>query len=251
MLVSIVTIFTTVDCHGSFSYYFHLAKGQISIWNRLTDLDKAQFEPGEIVYINELKKALKFARESGLDVGKSYQRFSRMDQDAVSYIVVHAPEFSTQAILFDFPIIGKVPYKGFFKKEMADNLAKKLKSQNFDVYEGRVKAYSMLGIMDDPLVSPMLSGSVVDFIDTIFHELVHKTIWLKNYASFNENLANYIAAKISRNYFKAGQLREFEQIISNEIEYGKKLKVFKSELEKLYSLNLNKELILKKKKESL
>lgn len=94
-----------------------------------------------------------------------------------------------------FPIVGRVPYKGYFKKELALREAKTLQSRGYDTYVRGVRAYSTLGYFNDPILSTMLAYPEFVLIRTIIHELVHRTVWVKGSVSFNESFANFVADK--------------------------------------------------------
>jgi len=98
-----------------------------------------------------------------------------------------------ESITWWFPIVGRVPYLGYFSKADRDSKASELRTEGYDVYETGVGAYSSLGWFDDPIYSPMLRRSEADFAHLIFHELTHRTLWIRGSVEFNENLAEYAA----------------------------------------------------------
>lgn len=73
-------------------------------------------------------------------------------------------------------------------------------AQGYDTYLRGVRAYSTLGYLGDPVLSSMLAYHDFDLIDTLIHELVHQTVWIKGNVSFNESLANFIAEKATQFY---------------------------------------------------
>lgn len=131
----------------------------------------------------------------GLNANDSYTTFVDVGGPYVSYNVSAAPKDALRPYVWRFPIVGRVPYKGFFKKAYAIREARKLKSQGYDTHVRGVRAYSTLGYFDDPIFSSMLSSHDFSLIRTIIHELVHQTVWVKGSVSFNESLANFIGDK--------------------------------------------------------
>ena len=52
-----------------------------------------------------------------------------------------------------------------------------------------VSAYSTLGRFDDPLLDTMMPYGDLQLVGTIFHELAHQLIYVKNDTEFNEAFA--------------------------------------------------------------
>ncbi|MFN3454443.1 MAG: aminopeptidase, partial [Pseudobdellovibrio sp.] len=90
---------------------------------------------------------------------------------------------------------GKMPYKGFFTEAEALEEAKKMQAEGYDTFVRGVTAYSTLGYFSDSVLSSMLRYSDYDLVNTIIHETVHSTIYIKNNADFNERLAVFIGNK--------------------------------------------------------
>jgi len=62
----------------------------------------------------------KFAAERiGLSVGGSYRSVSEVDSGAVVQLLVATPRDSMEPYTWWFPVVGRVPYKGFFSKAVA------------------------------------------------------------------------------------------------------------------------------------
>jgi predicted aminopeptidase len=98
---------------------------------------------------------------------------------------------------FWFPIVGSVPYKGFFDPARAQAEAERLRARGLDVCEVPVPAYSTLGWLDDPLTEPMLRGEPGRVVETIVHELVHATVFLPDAADWNEGVATFVGQEAS------------------------------------------------------
>ena len=91
-----------------------------------------------------------------------------------------------------FPIIGTMPYKGFFEKADAIKEKNRLLLKNLDVQIGPVAGYSSLGYFSDPVWPQMLELPLVFLVELIIHELAHATIYFKNQTDFNESFANAV-----------------------------------------------------------
>lgn len=151
----------------------------------------------------EIKTKLKLAKEAkdfaqnelGLKPTKNYESYVSLDDRFVTYAVTAAPPYELKSYLWKFPIVGEVPYKGFFKKEDAFDEEKELKAQGYDTYVRGISAYSTLGWFNDPLLSSMIGYDDEDLVNTVIHETVHATIYIKSAAEFNEQLATFLGNK--------------------------------------------------------
>ena len=144
------------------------------------------------------------AEELGLDAGDSYTTFSRLDSDTLALIVSAARKDRFEAHTWWFPIVGHVPYKGFFSESKARREMRKLESKGFDTYLRPTSAFSTLGWFNDPLVSPLLRYDSVALANTVIHELFHNTLYLSGQAAFNESLANFAGGRGAIAYFCRG-----------------------------------------------
>lgn len=142
----------------------------------------------------------------------------------VLWVVTGCEPFSFQPYQWTFPVLGSVPYKGFFKKHLADEEFQKIKSQGLDAGMRTVGGWSTLGWFNDPILSEMLNRSNGDLVNLIIHELVHSTIFVKDSVEFNENLASFIADKGTLIYMSEKFGADSDEMISyvNEENDNKK-----------------------------
>ena len=102
-----------------------------------------------------------------------------------------------------FPIVGRVPYLGFFSEEKASEFYEELSEEpGWDLQKRRVGAYSTLGYFDDPILPSMLEWNTVSLLNLVFHELVHATVWLPSSVVFNESFANFVGEKATLRYLE-------------------------------------------------
>lgn len=99
-----------------------------------------------------------------------------------------------------FPIVGRVPYLGFFREEDARVLERKLAAEGYDVYVRTAGAYSTLGWFKDPILPQMLKWSDYNLADTVLHELAHATLWVPGSVKFNESFANFVGEVAAARY---------------------------------------------------
>ncbi len=158
--------------------------------------ESEELNPEEKEKLKLVQKAKAFAEgELGLEKSSNYTTFVKLDRPFVSYIVHVAYPYELKYRYWSFPIVGKVPYKGFFSPEDAKKEALKFSSEGFDTFTRGVRAYSTLGWFRDPVLSSMLSYEKDDLVNLIIHETVHTTLYIKSSADFNEQLATFIGNK--------------------------------------------------------
>ena len=137
-----------------------------------------------------VREAREFASsELKLPDNRSYTTYADIGRPYVVWNVVATPEFSVDPKRWCFPIAGCVAYRGYFSEKQAQAFAKGLAKQGFDVTVGGVPAYSTLGKFADPVLSSMLGYGDTELAATIFHELAHQLLYVKNDSEFNEAFA--------------------------------------------------------------
>jgi len=130
-------------------------------------------------------------REMGLTPSENYTTYYDTAGRPITYIVTACRKDSFRPHTWWFPIIGEVPYKGFFSREDALAEARDLQAQGYDVSLGSAAAYSTLGYFRDPVLSTMIDYPEEELASLILHELTHGTIYLPGGADFNEGLASF------------------------------------------------------------
>jgi predicted aminopeptidase len=188
-----------------FNYVMSQAPGQIVLlFNRVPIKRVLKSKDLDPEVRKKLERALDIKEYSEKDIGlihnSSYTIYRKLDREALSYNLTACPKLSLAPLRWKFPVVGEMPYLGFFKKEDAEKKKAELVKQGYDVYVRWVSAYSMLGIVSDPLYTPMLKYSDADLANTLIHELAHGTVWAKGYAEFNENLALFVGNQGSLDY---------------------------------------------------
>jgi predicted aminopeptidase len=131
-------------------------------------------------------------REIGLDVGRSYTSFSQLDRDTLLLVVTASAPDRFRAHTWWFPIVGRVPYKGFFNPDHALAEAARLQERGLDTHVRTAGAFSTLGWLPDPLLSTLLNRDDIALASTVIHELVHNTVFLSGQVRFNESFANFV-----------------------------------------------------------
>ncbi len=242
-------------------YYSHAVVGHLQLTTGLTPIRKAikQDETNK-----ELRRQLELVTELrefaenrlSLDVGKAYSRYKHLDRSAAVWVVYAAPRFSTKLQTWKYPIVGEYQSKGFFKERMAKEYSAKLQSQGFDVYLGEAIAYSTLGWFSDPLLSTFLDDSDEELAETLFHELTHRTYYLKGDTMFNESFATAFAQKSVQLWLKEKgeekRLENYRQKLKRRDEFRSLLQETKNELNLIYKNTNNDSMaILQRRKQDL
>jgi predicted aminopeptidase len=137
-----------------------------------------------------------------LRVGGSYETYAHVDADQIVHVVTAAERLRLEAYTWWFPVVGRVPYKGFFSPGDALAEAAALEQAGLDVYLRTSAAFSTLGWFDDPLLSTVLRRDRVDVVATVFHELLHNTSYIGG-RSFDESFASFVGQRAAIAFFEA------------------------------------------------
>lgn len=121
----------------------------------------------------------------------------------VSWIVSACPPDRFEPVTWWFPLVGSVPYKGFFRREDALEEAAALLERGLDVSLAPVAAYSTLGYFPDPILPTMLDEPPEDLAALVLHELTHATLYRAGDADFNESLATFVGRQGAVDYAAA------------------------------------------------
>ncbi len=144
-----------------------------------------------------------FATGLGLRVDGQYTSYVDWPGDRIVTTLVRTRAGSLEQVPWWFPIVGELPYKGFFEQARAEAEATRLRdSGTYDVCVSGVTAYSTLGWLDDPVTRPMLRRGPASLVETLFHELVHATAFVPGEADFNEGVAQFIGQQAAIRFFE-------------------------------------------------
>jgi predicted aminopeptidase len=190
------------------SYGIKQGVGQIRIVRNARPIPEMMSDPKipdslkiKFKLVEEIKR---FAYDSlGLIPSKNYNTYYDQKGKPLAWVAIGCDAYKMKAYEWKFPIVGKLPYKGFFKEEEAIEEANKLAEKGYDSRVATVSAWSTLGYFKDPILSTMLDQSEGQIARLIIHELTHSTLFIKGKAQFNENLATFIGDEGTKQYLKS------------------------------------------------
>ena len=186
-------------------HLWHLAKGQADLLRQRRPVQEAlQEDQLSDVQRDKIRLVLKvraFGIEHlGLHDSATYTTFVHLDRPFVSYNLTASPVDAIEPYVWRYPVVGRMPYQGFFSKNDALAAQLELQQRGYDTYLRGVRAYSTLGYFADPILSSMLSYPDGALIETVLHEMLHQTVWIKGHVSFNESLASFVGQKGAEAY---------------------------------------------------
>ena len=150
----------------------------------------------------------------GLKDTKNYKIVYDQKGKEVLWVVTACEPFQLKPKLWEFPIVGSVPYKGYFDKNKALAEGKALEQEGWDVNVRNPGAWSTLGWFTDPILSGMLERNEGDLAGLIIHEMVHATLWVKDSVDFNENLATFIGDTAAYEFLRSRFGRDSKQYVT-------------------------------------
>lgn len=141
--------------------------------------------------------------EFGLRAKESFTSYSYVESDTLVLVLSAAYSDRLELYRWWFPIVGRVPYKGYFDFAGAREAARKMEADGFDVILRPSDAFSTLGYFNDPLLNTTLRADSLDLASTVFHELTHNTFYAPSQVAFNESFASFVGMRGAAAFFRA------------------------------------------------
>jgi len=242
LVLGVVLVLSGSAC-TTVSYYAQAVNGHFKLMAGREPIDEliASEDTDETLKakLQLLIDARKYASETlHLPSNDSYSSYVDTGRDYVTWNVVAAPEFSLVPKTWCFPVAGCVSYRGYFKEASAQAFSDELKEQGFDVIVGGALAYSTLGWFDDPLVNTMMRGSNLRLIGTLFHELAHQKLYVKDDSNFNEAYASFVEQQGVRQWLadheKDSSIPGYDAYLQRQVDFNELLQATRKKLVALY-----------------
>ena len=232
---------------GTVGYYSQAVSGHLKMMRARQPIDELlsnkDTDPELRKKLQILTDARVFAAEQlRLPNNDSYSTYVATGRKYVTWNVVAADEFSVTARTWCFPVAGCVSYRGYFAEEDAKKYAAGLAEQGMDISIGGASAYSTLGWFDDPVLDTMLRGNDIRYVSTLFHELSHQVVYVKNDSNFNEAFATFVEQQSTRIWLEsrdeADRIELYDAYLKRGEQFSGLLKQTRGELQELYAGNL-------------
>ena len=194
-------------------------------------------------------------KELGLKETSNYETIYLGSDQPPIYTLVAAPKDRLALVTWWFPVVGRMPYLGFFDLEKARKEKQRLVEKDLDVIIGRADAFSTLGWFRDPVTLNLIHGSEPDLVEIILHEMTHTTLYIKGQGAFNEGLAQIVGKKGALRFLEKTRgpshplTLEAKAAIEDERLFADFIDSLLKELDTLYRSSLSLEEKLAKREE--
>jgi len=189
--------------------------------------------------LETVQQVRRYANTLGLEIDEQYTTYVDWPGDRVITTVIATRPGEVVPAGFWFPFLGRLPYKGFFDPSRAEAEAASLREEGLDVCVVAVPAYSTLGWLKDPVTAPMLLRGEGPAVETILHELVHATVYVKDHIDFDETAASFVGQEASVEFYElkrsAATARARRRAVDDERAIAAALVALRETVEDLYA----------------
>lgn len=234
----------------SLSYILHAAAGQFRIQNRAVPM-AAALEDHELTATEKARLRLVLRvkafgeNELGLRPTDNYETVYLGSERNPVYTVSAAPRTRLERVTWWFPVVGRMPYLGYFDECRAQDKKRELEQEGLDAIVWPAEAYSTLGWFQDPVHRNLLEKEPVEIVETILHEMTHATLYAKGQPEFNETLASLVGKQGALAFLErtigpdSSETRKARALLRDQRRFSTFLHTFLDELSGLYAGGLS------------
>jgi predicted aminopeptidase len=228
----------------TFRFYGQAVGGQFEILRKSRPIPQVAADPATTPILRRrlatVERIRRFATTYlSLPGGKCFGKYADLGREHVVWVIYATPELSLKPKTWIYPIVGKMDYRGFFRKRDADSLAGQLRKDGYDVHIGGVDAYSTLGWFHDPVLNTFVGYTDIQLAETLFHELTHRKVFRRGDTVFNESLASVVAEEGVKRWLRQQgrnrELRKYDALLVRRREFYQEIDLSRRKLEAIYA----------------
>lgn len=210
-------------------------------------LRRTNLAPGPRAKLILITRVREFSQKNLKLVADKNYKDVNLNWQHIIHNVSASERLAFKPYLWWFPIIGAVPYKGYFDEKDAHAEIKRLKSLGLDTLKRRVGGYSTLGYFSDPVWPTMLEMRDEALVELIIHELAHATVYISNQTPFNETFANFVGKTGARMFYvdkfgeNSDEVKKLDKYYHDEKEYNKFFSDLYVKLDEVYKKEISEE----------
>ncbi len=126
---------------------------------------------------------------------RDYTTWTPVKGRVLTWLVSASPRSRLESVPFRFPLIGSFPYKGWFRRDLAEREAAGLERRGLDAAVSGAIDYNAPLPVSDPLPTTVLDLPDGDLAEILIHELTHGTVYFKDETGFDEAVAQWAGAR--------------------------------------------------------